>query len=170
MEEERKPLMQEDTTLKKETRLSGFFKLNEDEEKKLLSMIMNSSKDTELIQHPLIKNVGDSETPIYMIMKGMIVTDDGVLIHFFPVYQNAYDTKYLIGSAIEYDELPNECRSLMTLNQDFENREENVTYSEYDGNLFLHYEYGARVLGDDIPFEYYLRLINLNSKTLIQLI
>lgn len=175
MEEEKKPLVQEDTTPKKETKLSGFFKLKKDVYDRLCTaLILNSTTTQNPFDHPLVKNVGDSETPIYMIMEGMIVTDDGVNIHFFPVYANVNNSNYFIGSSIYYDALPKECRTDMVLEQDFEEKSENVTYSEYGEKWFLHYEYGTRIIEYDklgnAKLESYLRLINLNSKTLIQLI
>ena len=174
MEEEKKPLVQEDTTPKKETKLSGFFKLKEDVYRDIYGKILNTSQESNVFKHLLVKNIGDSETPIYMIMEGMIVTDDGVNIHFFPVYTNINNTNYFIGSSIYYDALPKKCRTDMVLDQDFEEKSESVTYSEYGEEWFLHYEYGTRIIEYDklgnAKLESYLRLINLNSKTLIQLI
>ena len=174
MEEEKKPLVQEDTTPKKETKLSGFFKLKEDVYRDLCDKIFNTEEESKLFEHPLVKNIGDSEIPIYMIMTGMIVTNDGYNIHFFPVYINVSNYNYVIGSSIYYDELPKDCRTNMVLEQDFEEKSESVTYSEYEEEWFLHYEYGTRVIEYDklgnAKLESFLRLINLNSKTLIQLI
>lgn len=178
MEEEKKPLLQEDNTPKKETRLSGFFKLNNDTYERVCTTLKKSLDETQIVryhfQHPLVKDIGDAETPIYLIMDGMVVTDDGVNIHFFPVYINVNNSQYFIGSDIPYDKLPSECRTDMVLEKDFESYPETITYSEYQGELFLHYEYGTRVTEHDndetCKVENYLRLINLNSKTLIQLI
>ena len=102
----------------------------------------------------------------------------------FPVYINTDDHNYVIESSIDYKKLPNACRTDMVLERDFDSNAENVTYSECDGKTFLHYEYGTRVIeapdsGKNTESgevyrhwttEYFLRLINLNSKTLIQLI
>lgn len=174
MKEEKKLLVQEDTTPKKETRLSGFFKLKEEIYQDLYVKILNAVQEPNSFNHPLVKNIGVSETPIYMIMTGMIVTDDGTNIHFFPVYINVSNYNYVIGSSIYYDELPTKCRTDMVLEQDFEEKPEEITYSEYGEEWFLHYEYGTRVMEYDklgnAKLESYLRLINLNTKTLIQLI